>query len=203
MRRTAEVAVAILAFSIIAVSSTTAFSLHRKQGVLSTNDRRFHSTIPTKIEACSFAQRSPKHVLRSQLHSDESVQLDDIGKFRTLMGNLYLGAGIAHAADCLVGPSTLITSAGSPPYELLPIEGKALVILWCLAGPIAFYFTRIKEDTSTITSNILNRADLGLILYGLIEIFGAYFLPEKSSLLNAIAVQVIVFGAWQYSFRKP
>lgn len=202
MRRSAEVAIAVLAFSIIAVSSTTAFSLNRKQGVLSTKDISFHSKISTKIEACSIAQRSPKHVLRSQLNSDESVELNDIDKFRTLMGNLYLGAGIAHAADCLVGPSTLITSAGSPPYELLPIEGKALVILWCMAGPIAFYFTRIKEDNSTMF-NALNRADLGLILYGLIEIFGAYFLPENSSFLNAIAVQVIVFGAWQYSFRKP
>ena len=129
---------------------------------------------------------------------------DDIDKFRTLMGNLYLGAGIAHAIDCFVGPSALITSAGSPPYQQLPVEGQALVGLWCFAGPLAFWLARVgvsKEETGGSLEE-LNAADVGLILYGIVEVVGSYFLPEKSSFGKAIFVQGIVLAAWMYSNRN-
>lgn len=146
----------------------------------------------------------------NEMKDDQILEPKDIAKFRLLMGNLYLGAGIAHAADCVIGPSALIVSAGSPPFELLPVEGKALVALWCLAGPITFWLTRLcvnkkggddGEDSSIITSS-LDVADIGLVVYGAIEIFGSYFLPDRSPFWNAIAVQLIVLAAWLYSNRS-
>lgn len=122
------------------------------------------------------------------------------------MGNLYLSAGIAHALDCFVGPSALIVNAGSPPYQELPLEGQALVVLWCLAGPIAFWLAHIGtkrggEQSAQLVGS-LNVADLGLIIYGAIEVFGSYFLPDTSSFGKAIVVQCIVLAAWLYANRN-
>lgn len=125
----------------------------------------------------------------SQL-TQEVVETDaDLNKYRSLMGNLYGVAGVAHAADSFFGPSALITASGSPPFFELPLIGKGLVALWCLAGPLAFVLARVGNRA----------ADIGLILYGLIEVIGAYFLPNDSAFANAIAVQFVVFVAWQYS----
>ena len=60
--------------------------------------------------------------------SADSAPLD---RFRTLMGTLYGVAGIAHAADCLAGPSALLTAAGAPPFQELPPPAQALAGAWC------------------------------------------------------------------------
>jgi len=45
-------------------------------------------------------------------------------------------------------------------------------------------------------------ADVGLIIYGLVEISGATFSPNMSTIVNAVAVQVVVLAAWIYCDRS-
>ena len=71
--------------------------------------------------------------------AEGSAPLD---RFRSLMGTLYGIAGIAHAADLLIGPSALLTAAGAPPFQDLPPPAQALAGLWCLAGPLAYLTSR-------------------------------------------------------------
>lgn len=96
-------------------------------------------------QVASFTTSNKVHVsgktsIARSLSDKENVQdteAQPIDKFRNLMGSLYGVAGLAHAADCYLGPSTLLVASGSPPYPDLPAEGQALVALWCAAGPIA------------------------------------------------------------------
>ena len=109
--------------------------------------------------------RGKTSIARS-LSDKENVQDNEsqpIDKFRNLMGSLYGVAGLAHAADCYLGPSTLLVASGSPPYPDLPAEGQALVALWCAAGPIALVASRLGALA----------ADAGLLFYGAVEVFGA------------------------------
>ena len=156
-----------------------------------------HSTMTRKLP---FTAERQSTILQLKYGSEESEEQSsqesinnaedtDLNKFRSLMGSLYGIAGLAHAADSFLGPSALISASGSPPFVDLPIEGKGLVALWCLAGPLAFALAQVGNGV----------ADIGLIIYGLVEVFGAYFLPDDSAFINAIAVQVVVFAAWQYS----
>jgi hypothetical protein len=157
-----------------------------------------HSTITRKLH---FTAERQSTILQLKYGSEESEEQPsqestinnaddtDLNKFRSLMGSLYGIAGLAHAADSFLGPSALIAASGSPPFADLPIEGKGLAALWCLAGPLAFALSQVGNGV----------ADIGLIIYGLVEVFGAYFLPDDSAFINAIAVQVVVFAAWQYS----
>ena len=70
--------------------------------------------------------------------------------------------------------------------------------MWCLVGPLAFIKSRIGGSI----------ADLGLIIYGLVEIAGAgairigYGAGELDPLVNAIVVQGIVGLSWLYSSSK-
>ena len=127
--------------------------------------------------------------------SDTTAPLD---KFRSLMGSLYGVAGLAHAYDLLFGGSQLLVAAGAPPFESLPLQGQALAILWCLVGPLSFIKSRFGG----------NIADLGLILYGGVEIGGAFAIRsgygagELDPFVNAIVVQGIVGLAWLYSSTK-
>ena len=124
--------------------------------------------------------------------AEESAPLD---RFRTLMGTLYGIAGLAHAADCLAGPSALLTAAGAPPFRELPPPAQALAGLWCLAGPVAYAASRRGGRA----------ADAGLVLYGLIEVLGAALISanvdaaELAALPNAVAVQGVVAASWIYS----
>ena len=77
------------------------------------------------------------------------------------MGALYGVAGVAHAADCLAGPSDLLTLAGAPPFYELPALGLAFALLWCLSGPAAYACARVGGRV----------ADAGLVQYGAIECF--------------------------------
>ena len=124
--------------------------------------------------------------------AEGSAPLD---RFRSLMGTLYGIAGIAHAADCLAGPSALLTAAGAPPFEELPPPAQALACAWCLAGPVAYAASRRGGRA----------ADAGLVAYGLVEVLGAALLSanvdaaELAALPNALAVQGVVAASWIYS----
>ena len=131
----------------------------------------------------------------SKRHSTGQMQPEsdtNLNKFRSLMGSLYGIAGLAHAADCFAGESQLIVSAGSPPFPELSLEGQALTSIWCLSGPVAFALSRSGSTT----------ADVGLILYGIIEVTAASFLPDGGALINAVLVQGIVLASWIYSRQK-
>ena len=132
--------------------------------------------------------------------SDAQLPID---KFRSLMGNLYGVAGLAHAADCYLGDSQLLAAAGSPPVQDLPMAGQSLVALWCLAGPIAFGASKVGGLA----------ADVGLLFYGAVELAGAAILESElpnlggtaadiDPLMNAIVVQGIVLASWLYSKNK-
>jgi hypothetical protein len=118
--------------------------------------------------------------------AEGSAPLD---RFRSLMGTLYGIAGIAHAADCLAGPSALLTAAGAPPFEELPPPAQALACAWCLAGPVAYAASRRGGRA----------ADAGLVAYGVVEVLGAAF---TDALPNALAVQGVVAASWIYSSSK-
>ena len=131
-------------------------------------------------------------------------QQPELDTFRNWMGILYGLAGVAHLADCLVGDSQLLTAAGAPAFDALPLVGQLYSILWCCMGPVAFALKRRGKGF----------ADMGLILYGLVEVVGAglvhfYYcysttVASGSStmtdpLLSAVVVQAIVAWAWFYS----
>eukprot|EP00547_Thalassionema_nitzschioides_P018623 CAMPEP_0194254368 /NCGR_PEP_ID=MMETSP0158-20130606/31989_1 /TAXON_ID=33649 /ORGANISM="Thalassionema nitzschioides, Strain L26-B" /LENGTH=316 /DNA_ID=CAMNT_0038992369 /DNA_START=1 /DNA_END=947 /DNA_ORIENTATION=+ len=132
-----------------------------------------------------------KVLLPSVLSSQAASPLND---FRRLMGTLYGIAGVAHLADCLTD-SKLLTAANSGPFFALPPLGQMYALLWCAAGPLSF--------SASLVGGLV--ADFGLILYGSIEVFGAYLLQltgdavSPSVLVNALVVQGIVAAAWNYS----
>ncbi len=122
----------------------------------------------------------------------QSAVLPPIDRFRGLMGSLYGVAGLAHAADCLVGDSSLLVLAGAPRFTELPAAGAALAALWCLSGPISFACSKVGGRV----------ADVGLVQYGLVECAGAALAGAAyggTALPNALAVQGVVALAWLYS----
>lgn len=137
----------------------------------------------------------------------ESPSLD---QFRSLMGSLYLFAGLAHLVDCVAGPSQLLTMAGAPTFDMLPQLGQLYAILWCFTGPLSFALSRKSWSGGA------GYADIGLILYGLVEVIGAglvelnydsaastgMMLDVLGPFANAILVQGIVTAAWFYSANK-
>ena len=118
-----------------------------------------------------------------------------LDRFRTLMGTCYGVAGLAHAADLLIGPSALLTAAGAPPFRDLPPPAQALAGMWCLAGPVAYVASRRGGRV----------ADAGLVAYGVVEVLGAALISanvdaaELAALPNAVAVQGVVAASWIYS----
>ena len=122
-----------------------------------------------------------------------AVDPNPLDSFRKLMGGLYGVAGIAHLVDLLVGPSQLFTSVGIPPFQDLDLPGQAYALLWCAVGPLAYIASR--QSSPRI-------ADTGLIIYGLVEVLGAFLSSNSEAFVNAIAVQAIVLGAWVYSSSK-
>mmetsp|Transcript_5835 Transcript_5835/g.6781 ORF Transcript_5835/g.6781 Transcript_5835/m.6781 type:complete len:305 (-) Transcript_5835:235-1149(-) len=130
-----------------------------------------------------------------------AVDPNPLNSFRTLMGQLYGIAGVAHLADILAGESVLFTSAGIPVYTDLPLVGQAYAWFWCAVGPLSYFATSIrKEDPSNRPSLV---ADGSLVLYGLVEVIGVILASTNSEvLINAIAVQGIVSAAWIYSYKK-
>lgn len=125
------------------------------------------------------------------------AQLDE---FRRLMGVLYGFAGVAHALDCSIGSSQLLTHAGIPAFAELTPTGQLVAVLWCLAGPAAFALSRAGGAA----------ADAGLVAYGTTEVGAAVLasvaLPAGPELgaapLQAIGVQLVVLAAWLFSARR-
>lgn len=140
-----------------------------------------------------------------------AVDTQPLHSFRKLMGILYGVAGLAHLLDLLVGGSQLFTSViGLPPFEDLDIAGQVYSLVWCAAGPIAYFLSTsiaTSSQASSDTEIALNKADMGLIFYGTIEILGAIFSSgidgaSPDVLSNAVGVQAVVLAAWVYSRQK-
>ena len=141
-------------------------------------------------------------IINGSSSQQESSLIKPLDKFRQLMGSLYGVAGLAHLVDCLLGPSQLLTMAGTPPFAMLTLEGQAYAIVWCLMGPVSFIL-------SWTESRLL--ADLGLVLYGIVEIAGAGLISLSYDVgnadimdpfFNAIVVQLVVALAWLYSSQQ-
>jgi hypothetical protein len=155
-----------------------------------------------------------------------AIDTKPLNSYRTLMGNLYGIAGIAHLYDILFGGSQLFLSAGVSPFENLSFNGQIYAIVWCIMGPIAYGLSKISTKNNAINNNnnnnddskmiqTINLADIGLILYGIVEVVGAVLISTTSTsttttisssssdvLYNACIVQFIVFVAWVYSYQK-
>jgi len=141
-----------------------------------------------------------------------AIDTRPLDSYRKLMGALYGIAGLSHLVDLLVGGSQLFTTViGIPPFEDLELVGQLYSLVWCAAGPIAYYLS-ITTDSSADTTGgstiqFFNKADIGLVLYGTIELLGAVFSSgftgaSPDALSNATGVQAIVLAAWIYSYQK-
>jgi len=99
-----------------------------------------------------------------------------------------------------------LATAGAPIFAMLPQEGQALVLLWCSMGPICWTLSKLGGA---------GYADIGLLLYGLVEVGCAGLVTLKygpatsegfismNAFVNASIVQGVVAGAWLYSSNKP
>lgn len=154
--------------------------------------------------------------------NSNSSSPSSLNKFRKLMGTLYGIAGLAHFVDCYVGPSALLASAGLEPYTDLSYGGKVCVFLWCAVGPLAFLLSRLEnEGSDNGENNNINPADLGIIIYGAVEVGCSILasLPDvgdskvplhqivehvrtSSIILNTLAVQMVVALSWLYSANE-
>jgi hypothetical protein len=123
-----------------------------------------------------------------------------LDSYRRLMGVLYGVAGLAHAVDLCWGGSVLFASIGLPPFADLPIEGRAYAALWCAVGPLSYYLSSRAANNGGSSSARLG--DLGIFLYGFVEVLGALLSGDQRAWTNAIGVQVVVFAAWLYSNQK-
>lgn len=118
-------------------------------------------------------------------------------KFQTLMGTLYGIAGVAHFVDLVFGDSQILLLAGCDTFTTLPVEGQALALLWCAAGPASFVMSRVA-----------GLENAGLIGYGMMEVACAAlvsFTPTTSTvdpLMNALGVQAVVAASYLYSSQK-
>ena len=132
---------------------------------------------------------------------------------------LYGVAGLAHLFDLLVGDSVLFASAGIPPYTSLSPPAQAFALLWCATGPLAYTLNRIDAQSNDRAHSIqaqsndrgagLSLSDLGLVVYGLVEVAGAALAMNGSGgssegdvLMKALGVQGVVLASWLYSKNK-
>ena len=160
-------------------------------------------SLPADLRRVDALRSSSRTIVHGSTGETDPTDLPPIDKFRSLMGNLYGVAGLAHAADCYLGDSQLLVAAGAPPVQELSTAGQGLVALWCAAGPIALAASKVGGVA----------ADIGLIFYGLVEVAGAAILEgqltnfggaavEIDPLTNAIVVQGVVIASWLYSKNK-
>jgi len=143
-----------------------------------------------------------------------AIDARPLDSFRKLMGVLYGIAGVVHFLDLALGGSVLFTTViGIPPVENLNPFGQWYSLLWCASGPLA-YFLSIAANRDSATASVhpkrrlpANPADIGLVLYGIVELVGAVLssgIDGASSevVTNAAGVQAIVLTAWIYSYQK-
>eukprot|EP00536_Pseudo-nitzschia_multiseries_P008464 jgi/Psemu1/287810/fgenesh1_pg.215_\ len=143
-----------------------------------------------------------------------AVDARPLDSFRKLMGALYGVAGVAHFLDLTLGGSVLFTTViGIPSFENLSLLGQLYSLLWCAAGPMAYVLSAAVDRASAPTTDyselriLGNPADIGIVLYGIVELFGALLssgIDGASSdvVTNAAGVQAIVLAAWIYSYQK-
>ena len=160
------------------------FSNGRNKNILGISSIQPHSTRLANRDRFSHMTIS-----FSTNNNDNEMQSENLNSFRSLMGTLYGIAGIAHAFDCLIGPSQLLIQAGISPYYDLSPTGQIFALVWCLAGPLAFFLSRKGGSI----------ADVGLVTYGVVEVGVASFSPMVG---NAILVQVVVLVSWLYSRNR-
>lgn len=128
---------------------------------------------------------------------------EPLDSFRKLMGSLYGVAGLAHAADLAWGGSQLFTQFGIPPIGDLEFQGRTLAWVWCAMGPLCFLLSRVSAPPAEMDRSVaFTPAETGLILYGLVEVFGSFASGVPSALQNAVLVQVLVGASWAYSSQK-
>ena len=133
-----------------------------------------------------------------------ATDITPLDSYRRLMGVSYGLAGLAHAADLWWGGSALFASIGLPPFEDLPAEGRAYAALWCAVGPLAYYLSShvVANNNGGSGSSSYRLGDLGIFVYGFVEVLGAFLSGNRQACTNAICVQVVVFAAWLYSNEK-
>lgn len=141
-----------------------------------------------------------------------AVDTRPLDSFRKLMGVLYGIAGVVHLVDLLVGGSQLFTTVIKiPPFEELDLGGQLYSLLWCVIGPLAYSLSITTDspadaiDESAIQT--LNKADIGLLLYGVVELLGAVFSSSFNGastdvVLSVACVQAIVIATWLYNCEK-
>lgn len=118
-----------------------------------------------------------------------------LDSFRKLMGALYGVAGLAHAVDLWLGGSVLFTSFGLAPFADLPMEGQVYAVLWCAVGPLSYILSHFGGSSKRL-------GDLGIFVYGLVEVLGAVLTGNQEAWTNAVGVQLVVLAAWLYSKQK-
>lgn len=118
-----------------------------------------------------------------------------LNSFRKLMGVLYACAGLAHAIDICFGDSVLFTTFDLPRFVDLSIEGQAYAVLWCAVGPLSYLLSHTSNGSKRL-------GDLGIFIYGFVEVLGAVLSGNQHAWTNAFGVQIVVIAAWFYSSQK-
>jgi len=143
--------------------------------------------LPTAPAPASETEPEPELKLKTEV--------EPLDKFRTLMGWLYFGAGIAHFYDILIGDSSLLKAAGLEPFGLSSPPAQLLALLWCFSGPLALALVIAGRRAR----NSGSLADLGLLQYGIIEVGCAALAGSSETLQSALLVQAAVAASWNYT----
>lgn len=166
------------------------------------NDTAAKVTLTMEYEPCNIIGILAKPVLvvdnaiaLKVLLPNELQIVTPLLEFQRLMGNLYGIAGIAHFVDLAFGDSQILQLAGCPSFHDFGPQGKALALLWCAMGPAAL-----------VTSRIVGLQNVGIILYGVVEVACAALVSYQYSstsgmdpLVNALGVQALVAVSYVYS----
>jgi len=147
-----------------------------------------------------------------------AIDARPLDSFRKLMGILYGFAGVAHFLDLFVGGSQLFTTViGIPSFENLDKPfGQPYALLWCASGPLAYVLSTTSTSASAANGDgddddddnaPFNKADIGLVVYGIIEVVGALLCSgidgaASDVVINSVGVEGIVLAAWIYSYQK-
>lgn len=120
--------------------------------------------------------------------------------FRKLMATLYGFAGVAHAADLLVGPSALPAMAGAPAWAAMDPAQRLAAATWCALGPAAAAAERSGPPAVAVA---------GLVAYGVFEVAlaaacaAAFGAVGGDAATSAVAVQAVVFACYRVLAPGP
>lgn len=114
--------------------------------------------------------------------------------FRKTMATAYGFAGVAHFVDLVVGPSTLVMSAGAPDFYGMNVPQQILALVWCVLGPASFVANKVAEENGAPKIAVA-----GLVVYSVFETalacLCAFYYGAKGgdAATGAVAVQAVVF----------